>query len=333
MTGTILGAIVGSAVIDNLLSAPVIAFLVAGAATLARFDIRLPDSLYPILSSYLLLAIGVKGGRALGLSDPAELWRPLVAVLVLGVVTPLIAFGLFRRVGQVGHIDAAALAAHYGSVSAVTFTVVLATLDARGDEYEGFLSGLLAVLEVIGIIVALALARTGGGSRADDVGGSGWSEAVLEVLRGRSITLLLAGIVIGLLVGDERLAPTDPVFVGLFSGALTLFLVEMGVIAAERLRDARAAGVRVVLLGIVVPLVNGSIGAVLGSLAGLSTGGTAVIATLGASASYIAAPAAVRIALPSASPGLYVSASLGITFPFNVIVGVPIYIAIAEAIT
>lgn len=325
MTATILG----SAVIDNLLSAPVIAFLVAGVATLARFDIRLPDSLYPVLSSYLLLAIGVKGGRALGQSDLSELWRPLVAVLVLGVITPLIAFVLFSRIGRVGRIDAAALAAHYGSVSAVTFTVVLATLDARGDDYEGFLSGLLAVLEVIGIIVALALARGGGGSDSR----SGWNEAVLEVLRGRSITLLLAGIVVGLLVGDERLAPTDPVFVGLFSGALTLFLIEMGVVAAERLRDARDAGVRVVLLGIVVPLVNGTIGAVLGSLAGLSTGGTAVVATLGASASYIAAPAAVRIALPSASPGLYVSASLGITFPFNVIVGVPIYIAIAELLT
>lgn len=325
MTATILG----SAVIDNLLSAPVIAFLVAGVATLARFDIRLPDSLYPVLSSYLLLAIGVKGGRALGQSDLSELWRPLVAVLVLGVITPLIAFVLFSRIGRVGRIDAAALAAHYGSVSAVTFTVVLATLDARGDDYEGFLSGLLAVLEVIGIIVALALARGGGGSDSR----SGWNEAVLEVLRGRSITLLLAGIVVGLLVGDERLTPTDPLFVGLFSGALTLFLIEMGVVAAERLRDARDAGVRVVLLGIVVPLVNGTIGAVLGSLAGLSTGGTAVVATLGASASYIAAPAAVRIALPSASPGLYVSASLGITFPFNVIVGVPIYIAIAELLT
>lgn len=325
-------AMVASAVVDNLLTAPVIAFLVAGVATLARFDIRLPEALYPVLSNYLLLAIGVKGGRALGQSSPAELWGPLIAVVVLGVVTPLVAFVLFQRVGRVERIDAAALAAHYGSVSAVTFTIVIATLDARGDAYEGFLSGLLAVLEIIGIIVALALARGGMAGGADD-GRSGWHEAILEVVRGRSITLLLAGIVLGLVVGDERMTPTDPLFVGLFTGALTLFLVEMGVIAAERLRDARDAGVRVVLLGIVVPLINGTIGAVAGSLAGLSTGGTAVMATLGASASYIAAPAAVRIALPTASPGLYVSASLGITFPFNVIIGVPIYVAIAEWLT
>lgn len=325
----IAATIVASVVVDNLLSAPVVAFLVAGLATLARFDIKLPDALYPILSSYLLLAIGIKGGRAIGMSDPTELWAPFIAALVLGSVTPLIAFVLYRRVGRVGTIDAAALAAHYGSVSAVTFTVVIATLDARGQSYEGFVSGLLAVLEVIGIVVALALAR---GSR-DGGAATRWNDALLEVVRGRSITLLLAGLALGLIVGDERLAAVDPVFVGLFSGALTLFLVEMGVVAAERLRDARDAGWRIAALGIVVPLVNGALGAVAGSLAGLSTGGTAVLATLAASASYIAAPAAVRIALPTASPGLYVTASLGITFPFNVIVGIPIYLAIAERLT
>lgn len=328
-------SLIGSVVVDNLLSAPVVAFLVAGIATLARFDIRLPDALYPILSSYLLLAIGVKGGRALGLADPAELWQPFLAALVLGTVTPVVAFVLYRRVGRASTIDAAALAAHYGSVSAVTFTVVIATLDARGESYEGFLSGLLAVLEVIGIVVALALARTArnGHDGHDGDATAGWNEALLEVVRGRSITLLLAGLTIGLVVGDERLVSVDPVLVGLFSGALMLFLVEMGVVAAERLRDARDAGWRIAALGVVVPVLNGVLGAVAGSLTGLSTGGTAVLATLAASASYIAAPAAVRIALPTASPGLYVTASLGITFPFNVIVGIPLYLVIAEALT
>jgi hypothetical protein len=140
----------------------------------------------------------------------------------------------------------------------------------------------------------------------------------------------MSGLLIGFIVGPERLAPTDPLFVGLFSGALTLFLVELGAIAANRLRDFNGAGIRVVILGIVVPLINGSIGAVLGSAAGMSVGGVAVMATLAASASYIAAPAAIRIALPEASPGIYVTASLGITFPFNLIVGIPLYIKIAE---
>jgi hypothetical protein len=315
-----------SAVVDNLLSAPVVAFVVAVTASLLKADLRLPGGLYAVLSTYLLFAIGIKGGRALGKADVGDVWAPLLASLALGLVTPLVAFVLLRRVGRLGRIDAAAVAAHYGSVSAVTFTVVLAFLDAQGERYEGYLSGLLAVLEVVGIIVALALAL----DRDDS---AGRKEAVSEIIRGRSITLLLAGLVVGLVVGDERLAPTDPLFVGLFSGVLTLFLVEMGGIAAERLRDVRAVGWRIVALGITIPLVNGVLGAVAGSLAGLSTGGATVLATLAASASYIAAPAAVRIALPTASPGLYVTASLGITFPFNLVLGIPIYQAIAEAVT
>lgn len=317
---------IASSLVDNLLTAPVIAFVVALVATLVRFDLRLPESLYPILSTYLLFAIGLKGGRALSTSDAADIWKPLVAAVVLGVVTPLIAYAAFKWGARVGRLDAAAIAAHYGSVSAVTFTVALATLDARKISYEGYVAGLLAILEVIGIIVALSIARDGG-----DKGR--FAEAIGEVLRGRSIAFLLAGLLTGLVVGDERLAPVDPLFVGLFSGVLVLFLLEMGAIAAERLRDVKTAGWRLAALAIVVPLVNGVLGAVAGDLAGLSTGGVAIMATLAASASYIAAPAAVRIALPEASPGLYVTASLGITFPFNLIVGIPFFIRLAESLT
>jgi len=318
--------VIASVVVDNLLSAPVIAFVVAMVATLAKFDLRLPEGLYSILSTFLLFAIGLKGGRSMAESELADLWLPLVAALALGVITPIVAFVALRRLGRLGVIDSSALAAHYGSVSAVTFTVVLATLDAGARPYEGFVSGLLAVLEVIGILVALLFARSASA-------GGGWRDAFAEVVRGRSIALLLAGIAVGAIVGPERLAPTDPLFVGLFSGALVLFLLEMGAVAAGRLSDVKTAGWQVVALAIAIPLVNGFIGAVAGNLAGLSTGGTAVLATLAASASYIAAPAAVRIALPEASPGLYVTASLGITFPFNVIIGIPIYIGMAEWLT
>jgi len=310
-------------IIDNLFSAPVVAFVVAALATLARLDVRLPESLYPILSTLLLLSIGLKGGRALGSTDLGEFWRPLIVAVVLGIVTPLVAFGLLRVAGRMSRIDASATAAHYGSVSAVTFTVVISSLDARGTTYEGFLTAILALLEVVGIVVALALARPSGS----------WREVLAEVTRGRSIALLLAGLTIGAAVGADRLAPTDPLFVGLFSGVLTLFLIDMGAIAAERLRDAGAVGWRLIPLAIAIPLINGTLGALAGSLAGLSVGGTAVLATLAASASYIAAPAAVRVALPEASPGIYLTASLGITFPFNVIIGVPIYIAIAERLS
>jgi hypothetical protein len=323
---TLLGTVFASVIVDNLLSAPVIAFLVAVIATLAKFELRLPEGLYPILSTYLLFAIGLKGGRAMAESEPGDLWAPLLAAVVLGVITPVVAFVALRLIGRLDVINSSALAAHYGSVSAVTFTVVLATLESSGRSYEGYVTGLLAVLEVIGILVALFLARGA-------TGAGGWQQALGEVARGRSIALLLAGIVIGVVVGPERLAPTDPVFLGLFTGALTLFLVEMGVVAAQRLRDVTSAGVAVVGLAIAIPVVNGFLGAAAGAIVGLSTGGTAVLATLAASASYIAAPAAVRIALPQASPGLYVTASLGITFPFNVVLGIPLYIAMAEWLT
>ncbi|NBU16283.1 MAG: sodium-dependent bicarbonate transport family permease [Actinobacteria bacterium] len=317
---------IAASLADSLLTAPVIAFLVALVATLAKFEVRLPESLYPILSTFLLLAIGLKGGKALAAASPGDIWKPLVASLVLGVVTPLVAFTLFRILNKLDTVNSAALAAHYGSVSAVTFTVLLSSLDTRGIDYEGFVAGLLAVLEIVGIIVALFLAR---GSSSGD----GWKSALGEVVRGRSIALLVTGLVVGAVVGADRMAPTDPLFVGLFAGALTLFLIEMGVIAAERLRDISSAGWRMVALGVLIPLVNGLLGALLGTAAGLSTGGVAVMATLAGSASYIAAPAAVRIALPQASPGLYVTASLGVTFPFNLTLGIPYYIALAQALT
>ena len=317
---------IAASLADSLLTAPVIAFLVALVATLAKFEVRLPESLYPILSTFLLLAIGLKGGKALAAASPGDIWKPLVASLALGVVTPVVAFILFRVLNRLDTVNSAALAAHYGSVSAVTFTVLLSSLDTRGIDYEGFVAGLLAVLEIVGIIVALFLAR---GSSSGD----GWKSALGEVVRGRSIALLVTGLVVGAVVGADRMAPTDPLFVGLFAGALTLFLIEMGVIAAERLRDISSAGWRMVALGVLIPLVNGLLGALLGTAAGLSTGGVAVMATLAGSASYIAAPAAVRIALPQASPGLYVTASLGVTFPFNLTLGIPYYIALAQALT
>ncbi|MEY4162050.1 MAG: hypothetical protein RI939_779 [Actinomycetota bacterium] len=317
---------IAASLADSLLTAPVIAFLVALVATLAKFEVRLPESLYPILSTFLLLAIGLKGGKALAAASPGDIWKPLVASLALGVVTPLVAFTMFKVLNRLDTVNSAALAAHYGSVSAVTFTVLLSSLDTRGIDYEGFVAGLLAVLEIVGIIVALFLAR---GSSSGD----GWKSALGEVVRGRSIALLVTGLVVGAVVGADRMAPTDPLFVGLFAGALTLFLIEMGVIAAERLRDISSAGWRMVALGVLIPLVNGLLGALLGTAAGLSTGGVAVMATLAGSASYIAAPAAVRIALPQASPGLYVTASLGVTFPFNLTLGIPYYIALAQALT
>ena len=319
----------GTLVLDSLLSAPVLAFVLAVAAGLARFEVRLPEALPPVLATFLLFAIGLKGGRSLSEVAPTELAGPLLAALVIGVVTPIVAFALMRAIVRLGRTDAAGVAAHYGSVSAVTFIVALTVVEAQGIPAEGLLAGLLAVLEVVGIVVGLALASRG----RDGARGSSWARTLSEIVRGRSITMLLLGIAVGLLAGDARLVPVDPLFVGLFQGALVLFLLEMGAIAAERLRDVARLGPRLIVAAIVVPIANGAIGALLGALAGLSTGGVAVLATLAASASYIAAPAAVRIALPEADPAVSITASLGITFPFNLTVGIPLFVWFATLVT
>lgn len=317
---------VSSVFLDNILTGPVIAFVAAFIAAMLRFDFRIPEALYSILSFFLLLAIGIKGGKALAGATLGEMIKPLLATVVIGVVTPLIAYALFKRLGRLDVTNAAALAAHYGSVSAVTFAVLVITLESHDLAFENFAVGILAILEIVGIVVALLVAHR---STSD----SSWKAGLFEVVRGRSIAILIGGLLIGSIVGAERLAPTDPLFVGLFSGALTLFLIELGAVAATRVKDVKEAGIKVVFLSVLIPLINGLVGAIAGSAAGMSTGGVAVMATLAASASYIAAPAAVRIALPDASPGIYVTASIGITFPFNLLIGIPIYIRLAEALT
>ena len=313
-------------VVDTLMSPPVLAFGVAVLAGLLRFEVRLPEALPPILSTFLLFAIGLKGGRSLAAATAGELVGPLAAALVVGIVTPLVAFVVMRGFVRLDRSDAAGVAAHYGSVSAVTFIVALTVVESQGLTSEGILAGLLGVLEVVGIVIGLALASRSSGRTS-------WSAALGEIVRGRSITMLLLGLAIGMLAGDARLAPVDPLFVGLFQGALVLFLLEMGAIAAERLREVARVGARLVIAAVAVPVANGALGAALGAAAGLSTGGVAVFATLAASASYIAAPAAVRIALPEADPAVSISAALGITFPFNLTVGIPLYLWMATALT
>lgn len=312
----------------NLLSPIVLAFALGLIARLIRSDLVIPDQLYSALSIYLLLAIGLKGGAELAKTSLASFWAPALATLVLGVATPCWCYAVLRGLGRFGVADAAALAAHYGSVSAVTFSASLTFLDGLRIPYEGFMPTLVAFLEVPAIVVALLIARTRTGGEAPGAGS--WGEVLHELLAGRSILLLVGGLVIGYLSGERGLEQVAPVFVAPFKGALVLFLLELGMVAGGRLRDLRAGGPFLVAFGILVPIVNGALGVGLGTLVGLSLGGSFILGTLAASASYIAAPAAVRIALPQANPGYYLTASLAITFPFNLAVGLPIYYAFAR---
>jgi uncharacterized protein len=319
----------------NLLSPMVLAFALGVVATLVRSDLRMPDAMYTALSIYLLLAIGMKGGVALAATPLAALVLPALATIAIGVATPLWSYAAARRLGRWSVPDAAALAAHYGSVSVVTFVAAQAFLDRAGVGYEGFLATLVALLEVPAILVALVIARRAAGV-AGGAGGAatgGWGATLREVLAGRSIVLLVGGLVIGTAAGAEGAARVAPFFVAPFEGALTLFLLEMGLVTARRLGELRRAGPFLVAFGIVAPLLHGVLGAALGLAAGLSPGGATIFATMAASASYIAATAAVRLALPEANPGRYLTASLAVTFPFNLVVGIPLYARVAQALS
>jgi len=315
----------------NILSPVVLAFGLGVAGTLLKSDLEFPEPLYQSLSIYLLLAIGLKGGAALSVTPIGDFLAPAGITVLLGLATPLTAFAFLLAVLRMDRINAGALAAHYGSVSAVTFLAAVTFGEASGVPSEGYMPALVALLEVPAIVVGLLLARGSGGSAAGEAeGGGSWAAALHEVVTGKSIFLLVGGVVLGWAAGKERMTPVEPFFVAGFQGALTLFLLEMGLVAARRLRDLREAGILLVAFGTFVPLVHGALGVWAGTLAGLSVGGAAVLGTMASSASYIAAPAAVRIALPEAKPSLYLTASLGITFPFNLVLGIPVYFALAR---
>ncbi len=306
---------------------PVILFFVLGVlAGGLRSDLRLPEALYDTLSIYLLVAIGLKGGVELAqTTDPGELVLPAIAAVLIGVTIPPVAYAILRRLGRFERPDAAAIAAHYGSVSVVTFAVAIAYLDRLAVPYEGFVTTLLVIMEVPGIAVGILIARLGARKGSLQIG-----PLMHELFLGKSIFLLVGGLVVGYVVGPARIGPVEPLFFDLFHGALAFFLLEMGIVTAHRLGDLRRVGTFLVAFGTIMPLFLGMAGAALGALAGLSLGGATILATLSASASYIAATAAMRVTVPEANPTLYLTASLGITFPFNIIIGIPIYFWMAS---
>ncbi|MEJ5254622.1 MAG: sodium-dependent bicarbonate transport family permease [Acidimicrobiales bacterium] len=311
----------------NLTTVPVLAFVLGVIAARLHSDLRLPPPITSFLSAYLLLAIGLKGGVALTHTSPGEIWLPAVATLVVAVTVPVAVYVILHRLGRFGVADAAAIAAHYGSVSAVTFTAAGAFVAAAGATADAFLPALVAILEVPGIAVALLLAHHFGRSDAN------LREALHEVVTGKSVMLLGGGLVIGAIAGSAGTAPVEPFFIGLFPGLLALFLLDLGILAGEHMAAIRKAGRFLITFALSAPLVLGVLGAAVGALAGLSTGGATVFAAMVASASYIAAPAAVHVALPEANPGLYLTAALALTFPLNLTIGIPLYYQAAQIFT
>ncbi len=306
---------------------PVVLFFVLGAfAGVVKSDLRIPKDFYHTLSIYLLLSIGIKGGIEL-YHTQSPIWGPAIGTIVLGGIITILAMYILQKLGRFDRTNAIAIATHYGSVSAVTFAVVLSYLSSKGIFYERYSTVLLVLLEIPAIGVGIMLAKMTPGSGRMNIG-----KLLHEVFLGKTILLLIGGLLIGLLTAYTNNEDINFFFLGLFKGFLSIFMLEMGIVTSERFGDLKKVGLFLLMFGILMPVLSAVLGIGVGILTGLSLGGTVVLATMAASASYIAAPAAMKIALPEANTTYYLTAALGITFPFNILIGIPLYHHMAEYI-
>ena len=319
----------------NLLS-PIVLFFVLGlAAAIARSDLNIPEPFAKALSLYLMLAIGFKGGAEVARAGlDSALLLLILAGIALSFVIPAIAFSILRVASPLPRIDAAAVAAHYGSISIVTFIAASEFLQSQAIAFEGYLVAVAAAMEAPAILTGIWLAQLGRKANSDTQGRERRMPSMREILFNGSIVMLVGAFIIGWITGDEGLETMAPFVVDPFKGVLALFLLDMGLIAGRGIRSSlRMMGLRTILFGIYMPLISAVIATGVVMLLDLSTGSGALLITLAASASYIAVPAAMRIALPEAKPAIYATMSLGITFPFNLAIGIPLYAALAAAVT
>ncbi|OIB01472.1 sodium-dependent bicarbonate transport family permease [Paenibacillus sp. LC231] len=324
-------------VVGNLLS-PIVLFFVLGlTAAFFKTDLKFPNDLSEALSIYLLIAIGVKGGMELSHYSLAVLVRPIMGGVMLGILIPVVTLLILSsRFMKLDLKNSVALAATYGSVSIVTFGAALAFLEEKSIGYDGFMSALVVIMESPAIIVSLMLLRIAERNTSQKALSlytikSLFDKSVLkEGLLGKSVFLLLGSLLIGLVVGESGQPLIESLFVDLYPGILMLFLLNMGIIAGHRLPEIGKQGVRLFLFAVMMPILWGSLGVLAGSQIGLSVGSATLMGVLAGSSSYIAAPAAMRGAVPEANPSIYLGLSLGVTFPFNLIAGIPLYYYLAQ---
>jgi uncharacterized protein len=308
----------------TLLSAPVLFFVLGALAAAARSDLSVPETIAKAMSLYLMAAIGLKGGVEVAKAGVGpELVSALAAGLVLSATIPFLIAPVLARFGRLDRTNSGAVAAHYGSVSVVTFVTASQVYGANGFAIAGFMVAVLAMMETPAILSGLFIARREKGTLFS-------RELLREVLFNGSVVLLLGSFAIGMVIGEEGFEPISPVFTAGFTGVLCLFLLDMGLIAMRRILKTRALTLRLAMLAIVFPIFNGTIGVLFGSAIGLDAPSAAALGILAASASYIAVPAAMRLSLPQADAGLYLAMSLGVTFPFNIVIGIPLFRWLAE---
>lgn len=311
--------------LSNLTSVTVLMFVVGVVAARLGLPVRVPEPIYNAITLYLLFGIGLKGGVQLRNEISWALAAPAATAVALGIIIPLAAYAVLRLIRALNEVDRASISAHYGSTSLVTFSAALVYLDSSGIPIEGFAATLLVILEIPGIIVGILL-----GTRADSSASQGTVlESIKEIFLGKTVYLLLGGLVVGWITGQAGYERVEIFYSDLLPGILAFFLLNLGQIAGEQLGEFKRTGFGLVVFAILFPLAAGTLGAFAGPAAGLSVGGATILAVLCASASYIAAPAAVGIALPHANIATAIAPSLGVTFPFNLIVGIPVYATLA----
>jgi len=311
-----------SVAVSNLTSVAVLVFVLGFLAARIKSDLRIPEQVYQMISIFLLFGIGLKGGHALKDTTFSSFKVPAVATLALGILIPLLAYFTLQIIRGINNLDRGAIAAHYGSTSLVTFSAALLFLENSGIKVEGFATALLTIMEIPGII----------GSRHRDKNVQ-WAKTLHEVVTGKTILLLVGGLVIGAATTEAGFLKVSPFFIDLQSGFLTLFLLHLGFLAGNNWSEIKKVGIRIAIFGLIFPIFAGTLGIIGGSLAGLSVGGSTVLGVLCASASYIAAPAAVSVGLPEANAPLALMSSIGVTFPFNLVIGIPLYLEIAKRLS
>ena len=323
-----------SLILQNLLSPPVLFFFLGVIAVLVGSDLEIPSPLPKLFSLYLLLAIGFKGGLELQHSGLGGQVLPTIgAAIAMSLLVPLYSFLVLKT--RFDGFNAAAIAATYGSISAVTFITAESFLDTQNLPFDGFMVAALALMESPAIIVGLLLVTLAAPQKRPDAAGMRWGAVLREAFLNSSVFLLVGSLVIGLLVaayspgGIDKMEPFSD---KLFYGALSFFLLDMGIVAAQRIRDLRQAGVFLIAFSVLMPLFNAALGALIARGLGLGPGNALLFVVLCASASYIAVPAAMRMTVPEANPSLYISTALGVTFPFNIIVGIPLYMVLVNAV-
>ncbi len=335
----------------NILTPVVLFFILGIVAARIKSDLKMPDAISEFLPIYLLAAIGLHGGLEMRNTGFSDMLIPMLAAIGLSLVFTLNHYQILRRLGKFNIFDSYALASTYGAVGAVTFSVGLSFLKNQGVESEGYLAAVLAVLEPVSFILAIFLTNMAVSKQIQSKkqslpegtldnnenasGGVGQSKSNLskvlhESITGKAIVILLGGIVIGYLIGDKGFESISIVFDELFTGAIAIFLLEMGIIAGQRLDDIKKVGAFLVTFSILLPTFNGIIGVLVATALGLSVGGAVMFGLLMASASFIAAPAVLRHAIPQAKPSLYITSALGITFPYNIIILLPIMFTISS---